>query len=347
MKKATLSHAQTGDLTQGLAMLLHSGISVSESLFLLAREEHGPMKHLLEALGSKTEGGSHLYAAMESSGAFSQYICSMVHIGEDTGRLEEALEAISSYCQERCRVNARLKNAFFYPSMILALMLGVIGILLTQVLPIFHRVYATLGSGLTGIPALLLELGQKLSRALPWIFGIFLLLAAVLAVILLSPPLNRRCTRFFRCRFGDRGISRKFHNAHFLRGLAMGMASGLTMADALELARSLLADAPAAEIRARRCSEALSRGISLAQALEETRFLPPSASRMLTLGIRSGNADRCMARIADRLQEDAAESLDKRISRIEPAMVLTASILVGLILLSVMLPLLNILNTLG
>lgn len=347
MKKVTLSHALTGDLTHGLAMLLHSGISLSEALFLLAQEERGAIKTLLEDLGRKIEAGSPLCAAMEETGVFSPYVCSMVRMGEDTGRLEESLEAISAYCLERRRINIRLRSAFFYPAMILVLMLGVIGILLVQVLPIFDRVYATLGSGLTGIPALLLDFGQGLSRALPWIFGIFLVLAAALAVILLCPSLKRRCTYFFRRRFGDRGITRKFHNARFAWGLAMGLASGLTMDDAMDLSCGLLADAPAAETRARRCAEALSRGISLAEALGQARILPPSACRMLTAGIRSGNTDRCMAEIAHRLQEDAADSLDKRISRIEPAMVLTASILVGLILLSVMLPLLNIMNALG
>lgn len=347
MKKVTLSHALVGDLTQGLALLLHSGISVSEALFLLAQEETGDTKALLEKMGSKTGQGAQLWAAMEDSGAFSSYVCSMVRIGEDTGRLEESLNAISGYCLERCRIKIRLRSAFVYPGMILALMLAVIGILLVKVLPIFDQVYATLGSSLTGIPALLLDLGRGLSRALPWILGFCLLLAAALAVILLYPPLNRRCTHLFRRRFGDRGILRKFHNARFARGLAMGLASGLTLDDAMELACGLLADAPAAEVRANRCGEILSRGASLAEAMGETQFLPPSGCRMLAVGIRSGNTDRCMEDLADRLHEDAADALDKRISRIEPAMVLTASILVGLILLSVMLPLLNIMNTLG
>ncbi len=347
MKKVTLSHALTGDLTQALALLLHSGISVSEALFLLAREEAGHTKALLEDLGSATGGGSQLCSAMEDAGVFSPYVCHMVRIGEDTGRLEEALNAISGYCLERCRTSHRLRSAFLYPGVILTLMLAVIGILLVKVLPIFNQVYATLGSGLTGLPALLLDFGQGLTRALPWILGVCLLLAAALAVIFLSPPLNRRCTRFFRRRFGDRGITRRFHNARFAQGLAMGLASGLTQEDAMELARGLLEDAPAAELRARRCAQCLSRGASLAEALGETQFLSPSGCRMLTVGIRSGNTDRCMAELAQRLQEEAADALDRRISRIEPAMVLTASILVGVILLSVMLPLLNIMNALG
>lgn len=347
MKTPTLTDLRTSDLTHALAMLLHSGISVPEALFLLAQEEECAMKALLAALGTQTDQGLPLSAAMEASGAFSPYVCGMVRVGEDTGRLEESLNAISDYCLERCRVNTRLRSALTYPGIILILMLAVIGVLLVQVLPIFDRVYSALGSGLTGIPALLLEFGRGISRAMPWLLGIFLLLGVSLAVILLSPPLRQGCIRLFQRCFGDRWVFRKFHNARFARGLSIGLRSGLMLDDALELACGLLSDAPGAEERARRCADAVSNGASLAEAMGCNQLLPPSACRILTAGIRSGNADRCMEEIADRLHEDAADSLDRLLSRIEPAMVLTASILVGLILLSVMLPLLNILNTLG
>ena len=68
---------------------------------------------------------------------------------------------------------------------------------------------------------------------------------------------------------------------------------------------------------------------------------------MLAVGLKGGNADRVMEEIAVRQMEEAETALDAAISRVEPAMVLTASVLVGMILLSVMLPLLNILSTLG
>lgn len=347
MKQPVLSDHRTADLTHSLAMLLHSGIPVSEGLFLLAREEEDPVRILLREMGTRLEQGAPLSQAMEESAAFSPYLCAMVRIGEDTGRLEESLNALSDYCLERCRVSARLRSALTYPGIILGLMLAVIGVLLVQVLPIFDRVYAGLGSGLTGIPALLLECGQLLSRALPFLLAGFLLMAAFLGAALLYAPLKERCLRFFRSRFGDRGISRKFHNARFVRGLAMGLSSGLMLEEATQLACSLLSDTPGAFARGRHCAEAISRGASLADAMGDAGLLPAAACRMLAVGIRSGNTDRVMTEIAHRLHEEASDSLDRTINRVEPALVLTASVLVGLILLSVMLPLLNMMNALG
>lgn len=344
MKK--LTDLQISDLTQGLAMLLHSGIPLSESLFLLSQEE-GAGKILLETISRRTEQGSHLWSAMESSGAFSPYICSLVRIGEETGQLEDALNSISAYCLERCQISARLRSALTYPGIILVMMLGVIGVLLVQVLPIFNRVYASLGSGLTGIPAALLAFGQFLSQASPWLLGFLLLLAAVITVIFLVPSLRQGCVRLFQRSFGDRWIFQKIQNARFARGLAMGLSSGLTLENAMDLACGLVSHVPGTRSRAQNCAAALSLGDSLADALGSNKLLPPSACRILAAGIRSGNTDRCMDEIAHRLRDDAADSLDTLLSRIEPTMVLTAAILVGLILLSVMLPLLNIMNALG
>lgn len=347
MKRPVLSDLQLGDLTHALAMLLHSGISVSEGLYLLAREEEGRMKQLLEELGASVDHGSSLCAAMEESGAFSRYVCGMVRIGEDTGRLEDALNSLSGYCRERCRVSLRLRSAITYPGTILLLMLAVIGVLLVQVLPVFDRVYATLGTGLTGIAGGLLAFGQLLSRALPFLLVLVLLLVIAAGAILLCPPLRSRGSRWVKRRFGDRWLARRFNNARFARGLAMGLRSGLMMEEALELACSLLSDVPDAQARGRACANALSGGTALPDAMAQAELLPAASSRMLAVGIRSGNADRVMEEIADTLHEEAADALDRVIARIEPAMVLTASVLVGLILLAVMLPLMNIMSALG
>ena len=88
-------------------------------------------------------------------------------------------------------------------------------------------------------------------------------------------------------------------------------------------------------------------GEDLTEALAAEKLLAPDKARMLAIGIRGGNADQVMHAVADRMLEEAEDDLAALVSRIEPAMVLTASILVGAILLSVMVPLLDIMSTIG
>ncbi|MCI9367760.1 MAG: type II secretion system F family protein, partial [Oscillospiraceae bacterium] len=131
------------------------------------------------------------------------------------------------------------------------------------------------------------------------------------------------------------------------QALSMGMASGLPLEKALELSASLLSDNPAAQARCRSCCEQLDQGVSLAQAMRASALLPASACRLLELGQRSGSADMAMEKIARDLADDSDAAIEELVSRVEPALVLVCSVLVGLILLSVMLPLMHIMSAIG
>lgn len=342
-----LDHRGIADICRSLSLLLHAGIGMGESLHLLAQEETGTRAAFLAEMGRCLEDGGQLSEAMAHSGCFPASVSAMTAIGEESGNLEEALSSLADYHDQRHRTGRQIKNALAYPSLILLLMLGVIGVLLVKVLPVFDAVYASLGGGLTGLSGSLLHLGVLLRKGLPVLLLLLVVFAVGVLVLALSPALREKGMDALRRRFGDRGVLRDFNNARFAQALAMGMGSGLNVEEALELAGKLLGDIPAAAARCEGCAEEVRRGMDLTQALEKAYLLPPARSRMLSVGIRGGNADRVMAEIADRMMEDAEEKLEALTGKIEPAMVLTASLLVGGILLTVMLPLMDIMSTIG
>ena len=343
----TCTHSETARLCRGLALLLHGGISLSEGLLLLAETETGGFRELLLHLSSSMEQGATLSDALERSGVFPDHVSGMVRMGEQSGRLEEALDRLARYCDQRQQTAVQIRQALAYPSLILLLMAAVIGVLLVVVLPVFDAVYASLGSHLTGLAAGLLHLGILLKAALPVLLVLLALLVIAVLVFSLSEPLRNAATARLRKHFGDRGVFRGFNNARFARAMTMGLGSGLPLEDALRLAAQLLSDIPGAVQRCEQCKAALENGGDLAKAMQTSDLLTPSQSRLLDLGLRSGSADPVMEELADRLMEDANEHLSRTISKIEPTMVLAASLLVGMILLSVMLPLVNILSTIG
>lgn len=329
---------------RSLALLLHSGVTPAEGCFLLAREENDP---LLARMGESLDSGIPLSDAMEESGAFPAYVSAMVRVGEGTGRMEEALRSLADHYDYQSRTVRQLRQSLAYPSLILLLMLMVLGVLLVKVLPVFQQVYATLGSGLTGPGAWLLKLGQGLQAALPVLLILALLTAAAVLILCCHSRLRGAVTALWRRHFGDRGVLLQFNNARFAQGLAMGLASGLPLEEAAELAQMLLKQIPGATRRCDQFREDLAAGADLAAALEAAGLLTAAQGRLLAVGLRSGSGDRMMEQIADRMAEEAAQSLEAALARIEPAMVLCASVLVGGILLTVMLPLMNILSAIG
>ena len=346
MKRKPLSNEDISHICRSLSLLLHGGLTMADGVYLLSRED-SCHKELLLDLGAGLDGGHSLSGAMEKTGRFPGAVYHMVGIGEETGRLEEALTNLADYYDRRCRTARLLQNAVAYPAMTLALMLVVIGVLLIKVLPIFDDVYASLGSRLTGISGLLLHLGQGLKAVLPLLFGLLAAAAVLVLLFVLWDPFREKGIGWYRKQFGDVWLARRFNNARFAQGLAMGLGSGLTLEESGNLAAMLLEDIPGAAKRCALCARKLEQGESLADALGESGLLDAYSCRMLSVGIRSGSGDAVMADIARRQMLSAEETLENAIAKVEPAMVLTASILVGLILLSVMLPLMNILSAIG
>lgn len=348
MKKRNLSYNELSGFCRALAATLHAGVSMGDSLALLAEDEpSAELRELLSRMGGEVDQGITLSAAMKHTGEFPVYMIGLLDVGERTGKLEEALNALARYYEEREQMDWRLRSALLYPAILLLLMLVVIVVLLTRVLPVFDRVYASLGRQLTGVAGGLLKLGQWLNVAMPVLLVVLAL--AVIAVILFSASMSVRETvmRIWRQKRGDKGLLRKQADARFAQALALGLSSGLPLNESVELAASLLEDMPAAATRCSDCLMRLERGDNLVDALRESAALPVQFCRLLAMGLRGGSGDSTMAEIARRLSEEADRLLESRVSRVEPALVLVASLLVGAILLSVMLPLMNILSAIG
>ena len=341
--KRTLSYGEIAEVSLELSLLLHAGVGTGDALYLLG--EDSPHKKLLSAMADEVDGGAALASAMRSSAAFPTYACGLVEVGERTGRTEEALAALSRYYEDRVRMDRRVRSALLYPAVMLALMLVVIGVLLVKVLPIFDDVYASLGTRLTGVAAGLLTVGRWLEGALPVFWAVLAALVLIGFLFTAVGPLRRSLVSFWQRGHGDRGVSRKLNNARLAQAMAMGMASGLPLEEALGLSAGLVEGG--ARRRCEDCRKRLDNGEALSAALKASGLLPASQSRLLELGQRGGAGDASMEKIARDLSEEGEAALDALVGRVEPALVLVCSVLVGLILLSVMLPLMHIMSAIG
>lgn len=347
MKHNSMSHGELSSLCLELSMLFHSGVGTGDALTLLAEESDPAYQAMLTAMADQVDLGSTLSAAMRETGRFPAYVCGLVEVGERAGRTEEALSALARYYERRARLDRRIKSALLYPAVMLLLMLVVIGVLLMKVLPIFDDVYASLGGRLTGVAGGLLALGRWLDGAMPVLWVLMAAVTVFLAAFAALPSFREKLTTLWRGSRGDKGVARRMNDARLAQALSMGMASGMPVEEALELASGLLDDVPQTKARCLDCRARLEQGERLSAAMQGSQLLPARACRLLELGQRSGTGDAAMEKIADDLSEESEAALEEKVSRVEPALVLVCSILVGLILLSVMLPLMHIMSAIG
>ncbi len=344
MAKALFSNEDLGSFFLELSQLLHAGLATGDALALMASDDPNTASAaIIRDMSQKADGGESLASVLESSGAFPDYACAMAAAGEASGRSEEAILALSEYYDQRARLERQLRSALFQPLVLLGVLAVVTAVLLAWVLPVFNDVYRQLGSSLTGVAALLLGIGGFIRRFWPLIIG--LLAAAAIVLYILSRRDGSR-SRIMEALEG-KGPFAGAESARLSQVLSLALQSGLNGEDAMLLAIRSSREGSSFRAKCKAALELLRGDKSLAAALAETELLSSADCRLLEAGYRSGCADTAMAKLAERLLERSEARLEARMSRIEPVLVIITGALVGLILLSVLLPLAQIMSSIG
>jgi len=348
MKKKTLSNEELSAFCLQISLLIHAGINLADGMYLLAEDEQDETKKaMLFQMAKVLEEGRPMSDAMEESQCFPSYMIHMTATGEDTGRMEQAFHSMAEYYEGRYRLRERMKSALAYPVVLLLLMLIIIGILLIRILPIFQQVYEQLGGSMEGIAGGLLVFGKGLEGALPAIGLVIAVLFLIGITVRLHSSWRTKVERLFLHATENLSVAKKIRVSRLAAVLAMGLMSGLSPEAAMELAASFQQEKTKAKKKYEQCKAFLEEGKPLAEALKESGLLEPVYCRMLAVGAKSGTADIVMEEISRRLEENAENAIEKLVGKVEPTIVIVTSLLVGIILLAVMLPLMNIMAAIG
>jgi len=335
-------------LCSELAMLLDAGLTISDSIQILQDDEAGKDgKAIMQVLIDALERGEPFSAALNSSGLFPRYMVHMVEIGEKTGRLVQTLIALSEYYERQVRLSVTIKSSVMYPAILLVLMVVVVLILIVQVLPIFNDVFNRLGTQMSPLAVSLMRFGRWLGNAS---MVIAIVVGAIFAVVVLAsivPRIRKGLAKWFSDRWGSRGIFGKIASSRFVFSMTLAMASGLDTAEAIDAAAAVSGGSRAVDDKHKKCMSILDSGGTLSEALCGAGILSLQDGKMLSIGSRSGKADIAMAEIARRSDLDVQDSVDRIVGKIEPTLVIISSAIVGIILLSVMLPLMSIMTAIG
>lgn len=343
----SLTHSELISFCRQSALLLRSGISSLEGLTLMAEDTaRGEGRQILQDLIHELEQNASLSDALRSVQVFPAYLCSMVELGEQTGRLDDVMESLARHYEREERLSKNIKSAVSYPLAMIAMMIIVIAILLVKVMPIFQQVYAMLGIQMSGMSGALLEFSHSL-RNYSAVFLVVILAAVILFFCLFFTEKGRRKLLAFSHHFIlTRQISRRIACSRFAGGMSLCLASGLEMDQSLEMSARLI-DHPVVQEQIGKLRQDTARGIPFSEAVSTAGIFPGVYTRMLSIGSRAGASDEVMKQIADQYTEDIEESLDALVSRLEPTLVAILSVAAGMILLSVMLPLMGIMANMG
>lgn len=337
-----LSNTELSYFCSQMGLVLHSGISTLEGIsMMLGDSENKKDSPILKTLQEAMEAQGLLYLALQDAKVFPDYMIHMVQIGEETGNLDNVMDALSAHYEREESIRTSISHAVAYPLIMSGMILAVIVVLLVRVMPIFSQVFAQLGTEMTGLAAGLVSIGDLISRY-SLIVVIVLAVIIVLVLIGMKTGLGKSFLRLFK---GARDLSLSISAGRFADGMALTLRSGLTPDRSFELVSSLNED-KSFEKKLNICKEKMDEGMGLAESLHEAGIFSGIYSRMASVGSKAGALDTVMHQIANLYQEEIDTRINNALSVIEPALIIVLSVIVGIILMSVMFPLLGIMSSL-
>lgn len=326
------------------SIILRSGMSSIEGLAILNDDSQSARgKEILTFLYRDMEESGSLAHAMKSSQIFPQSATAYVRTGEETGCLDEVMSGLASFYQQEIQITEQIQSAVTYPLIMLGMMSAVIVILLVKVLPVFRQVFRQLGLEVTGFAGGLLELGETMSRYSIVLIGILLFFIAFIFFLCFHPRGRRMVSRIVYKMPGIKDILFSMDYSRLCQCISMGLRSGLSPELCMELSSAVISQSQTKEKLAL-AQKNLSEGADFADVLSASGLFAGMDLRMIGLGIQAGTVDEVMSRLSTRYEEKSLSSISHIVSVLEPTIVIILSLLVGLVLLSVMMPLLGLLS---
>jgi len=348
MKRKTLSSAYLSAFCLEVSLFLHSGFSISDGLHMLRDDDNDNYSRtLMDNLFNSVEGGKLFSEAIAATEVFPAYMLEMIVLAEKTGKLEATMHSLSDYYDRQSRLSASIRSAVFYPVILIAIMMIVIAVIVIQVLPIFNDVFNQMGAQMSAFALNIMAFGQALSSASTVIFVIAGILLVVVVISFAVPSFRYSIGAWFKNTFGGKGIFKRISSTRFAFAMAMAIESGIDPDDSITMASKVTDGGKDIKARAEKCKQLLSDGAKFGDALTDSGIFTVTHNRLLSLAQQTGSLPEVMETIAERSEENIRGEIDSLISKIEPTLVILTSVIVGVILLSVMLPLVSIMSTIG
>jgi len=271
---------------------------------------------------------------------------SLVAAGESGGRLDAMLDRLAKLVRQQLKVRTTLIGAMVYPTVLIAISMFVLTILVVFVMPRFRGLFETLQTPLPPTTKFVMGVSDIVRGQWPILLGV---LAST--VVAATMYLKSEAGKMFRDRvmvrlpqFGR--VTRNFATARITRVLGVLLEGHVPMLEALALTRESVPNRLYQDVIAK-AEDAVSRGESFSSVLHESGLFSPSVVEAIRTGEKSGRMSRVMLQLSDHMDEDNEVLIKTATGLIEPLILLILGVVVGMVALSMFLPLFDLAGSTG
>jgi type IV pilus assembly protein PilC len=327
------------------ATMINSGLSLLRSLYILADQtESKALAEVVNQVRQDVERGASLSQALaKHPKVFPRLYVSMVRAGEIGGSLDSVLLRLAETIEKQVELRRKVKSAMTYPCVVGILVLVIVTAMLLFVIPMFQNIYKELGGTLPAPTQVLITI-SKICRQFWYVIFIVEIGGAFGFRKWINSEDGRKKWDAIKLRvpiFGK--LVRKTALARFSRTLSALVRSGVPILESLEIVSETAGNHVVAEA-VRDTQAAVKRGEPLSKKLEDHEVFPPMVVQMMAVGEETGALDEMLDKIADFYDQEVEATVDALTSLIEPLLIVVMGVCVGGMIISLYLPMFNIIK---
>lgn len=328
------------------ATLLEAGILLINALELLAEQTESPaLKAALENISEEVQEGQSLSEGMgQYPELFPTLLVQMVRSGEVSGNLQDVLDRMATYYEKQQVLREKISTALTYPLVVSVFAILITVFLLLFIVPIFGDMYASMGEELPLITRLVLGLSSFI-RNYWWVFFLIAFFLIWGFQKMRKEDAGNRLIDYISLKLPILGdFIQKAVLARMTQTLSSLINSSVPILQAVEVTSEVVGNQIVKDILLE-SRDALERGESLAKPMEDSWVIPPLIIQMIHVGEESGALDEMLGRVATIYDRQINEASDKLQSLIEPVLIIFLAIIIGIIVLSIVVPMFGLFNT--
>lgn len=332
------------------ATMINAGLAMVRCLDILSEQtEDKKLQQTLIQVRRDVEGGSTLSSSLAKyPTVFSSLYTNMVKAGEMGGVLDEVLERLAGFMEKDFSLKKKVKSALTYPMVILIMAVIIVVFLVTYILPTFVTLFEGMGLDLPLMTRILISV-TKAARNV-WYVGITLGVIIIVVFLLnrwAKTATGRRQLDLLKLNLPVFGLlNRKVAISRFCRTLGTLLASGVPIMQALEIVGKASGNEVIA-LTVAKVRESIREGESIATPLGASGMFPPMVTQMVAVGEETGNLDAMLNKISDFYDTEVEYMLASLTSMLEPMMIVGMGLVVGFIVISVFMPLYQLIGSFG
>src|SRR5678815_279781 len=328
------------------ATMIDAGLNVVSSLVILEEQTDDPYFALvIREIRADVEGGLLLSQALSRHPKiFSRLYVAMVEAGEAAGILDTVLDRVAYQIEKETQIRRRVKGAMMYPTMVMIFATLVLIGLLMFLVPVFVKIFAQLNGELPTLTQWVVAASDQLRSHWFIIFPAIGLIVWGIRRFKRTEPGRQLWDRIklrIPMKIGD--VVLKVTMARFSRTLSTLVAAGVDIIKALEItgqtAGNWVIEEALSGVRAK-----VHEGVPIAQPLLENEIFPPMVAQMVKIGEETGELEKMLSKIADFYEDEVDASVQSLTSIVEPIMMIGVGVMVGIIIISMYLPMFKMLT---